>query len=157
MNQQLARVLDPKQVDDSADPIGKMSIEVPDAWAGCAVALSVPRLLPCGACDGGGCDRCGRSGALRRSADSSEDELELTLPAPLDGPVRVRLVRPFDDDELGILLIDIVPAELPSPSCRRLQAVRVQQPNTSTLPWGVWTLAAGALLLLVLALLRCRA
>lgn len=151
-SQELARVLDPQQVAASVGPIAKMSVEVPASWAGCVVQITIPRLLSCGACDGGGCDRCGRSGAVRRSEDGGP--IDLTLPPSVEQGVRVRLVRPFDSDELEILLVDIVPSETPSPDCQRVPGAE-RSPAASSHRL-ILALALVALLLFVLAVTLTR-
>ena len=45
------------------------------------VELALPRNLTCAACEGGGCDRCGRSGAIAlRARGEAAEPLQLTLP-----------------------------------------------------------------------------
>lgn len=45
------------------------------------VELALPRNLTCAACEGGGCDRCGRSGAIAlRARGEPAESLQLTLP-----------------------------------------------------------------------------
>lgn len=58
-------------------------IGVDRAWlkSGELVEVELPRNLACAACEGGGCDRCGRSGAitLRERGEPSE-RVQITLP-----------------------------------------------------------------------------
>ena len=63
----LGRVVDPGALDLSAGPRARLSVEVPEAWLaeGADVAVTAPARLVCARCDGGGCDGCARSGALR--------------------------------------------------------------------------------------------
>lgn len=152
MRNELGRVLDPQQVSASAGPIAKINVAMPAAWAGSLIQLDVPLLLSCGACDGGGCDRCNRSGAVRRSEPSSL--VQLTLPAVLGEGVRVRLVRPFDSEELEILLVDVVPCETPSPCCQQVR--NAERALTAHSHRIILALALVALLLFVLAVYLIR-
>jgi hypothetical protein len=59
-------------------------IRVPRAWfaSGEVVEFELPRNLACAACEGGGCDRCGRAGAITLRGRSELPELlTVTLPA----------------------------------------------------------------------------
>jgi hypothetical protein len=58
-------------------------IRVDSSWleAGDTVELTLPRNLHCAECDGGGCDRCGRAGAVSLwGRDEPAAVLEVTLP-----------------------------------------------------------------------------
>jgi hypothetical protein len=58
-------------------------IRVAPSWleAGDTVELTLPRNLHCADCDGGGCDRCGRAGAVSLWArDEPALVVEVTLP-----------------------------------------------------------------------------
>ena len=58
-------------------------IRVAPSWleAGDTVELTLPRNLHCAECDGGGCDRCGRAGAVSLwGRDEPAAVLEVTLP-----------------------------------------------------------------------------
>lgn len=61
------------------------TIRVPRAWLdrGATIELELPRSLTCARCDGGGCDRCGRAGAIRlRLADDPAQTVQVCLPDP---------------------------------------------------------------------------
>jgi len=58
-------------------------IRVAKAWfsRGATIDIVLPRNVTCARCDGGGCDGCGRSGAISlRERDASEPPLTLALP-----------------------------------------------------------------------------
>jgi hypothetical protein len=58
-------------------------VRVARSWleAGDTVELTLPRNLHCAECDGGGCDRCGRAGAVSLwSREEPAAVLEVTLP-----------------------------------------------------------------------------
>lgn len=58
-------------------------IRVPRSWLaeGAAIELELPRNLKCAACEGGGCDRCERSGAISvRGRGEPIELLGVTLP-----------------------------------------------------------------------------
>lgn len=58
-------------------------INVPGAWLdeGARIELELPRNLSCATCGGGGCDRCGRSGAITMRGRREPPEIvEVELP-----------------------------------------------------------------------------
>jgi len=58
-------------------------VRVDPSWLerGDPIAVTLPRNLRCAACDGGGCDRCGRAGAVSLwGRDEPPVVLEVTLP-----------------------------------------------------------------------------
>lgn len=94
------------------------------------IELELPRNLSCATCGGGGCDTCGRSGAITlRQRDEPPEVVEVTLPVrsgsdtePLDGPgVTLRipeqggLPEPGSELPRGTLLLTVVPSETPDP------------------------------------------
>lgn len=87
----LGRVLDPQALLADRGPDGGLDVTVPAAWLGARrwIRLTVPRTLVCAACDGGGCDACGRSGAVETRPRGSEPApFEVELPP---SPAVVRL------------------------------------------------------------------
>ncbi len=59
-----------------------MQIVVPETWFGKEVLVVLPRNLRCAACDGGGCDGCGRAGAVSlRGREDQPTEIRVSLPA----------------------------------------------------------------------------
>ncbi|MBX3226510.1 MAG: hypothetical protein KIT84_32385 [Labilithrix sp.] len=116
---ELARVLDPSALDAAAGPHGKMSVELSSARRGEAVELVVPSRLACARCDGGGCDACGRSGALRLSLTEAERTTHFVLPEDARERLRVRLVRPLGDEaglEQLTIEVRLTPAPPPPPA-----------------------------------------
>lgn len=119
----LARVLDPEELDRAEGARGHLVVVVPDAWleAGDVVEIVVPVRVTCARCEGGGCDDCGRSGALRLAANEPERTLRLALPAAIEARNVVRLVRPLGPDAgLEQLWVELRTAAEASPFCRRL-------------------------------------
>jgi hypothetical protein len=147
-------VLDPEELDRAPGPRGRLVVEVPAPWlaAGDAVEIVVPRRMTCARCEGGGCDDCGRSGALRLPADETARTLQLRL--PVQGTARnvVRLVRPLGP-EAGIeqLSVELRVAPEPSPFCQRLAP-----PEPTVRPSYAAALIALALALLLAAVLSLR-
>jgi len=97
--------MDPEALEHLDGTRGRMRIEVLEAWAGASVRIAVPRQLVCASCEGGGCDRCQRSGALRPPPDGS---LSLRLPRALGEGVVVRVADPFGPNgTVDLLLIEV--------------------------------------------------
>jgi hypothetical protein len=111
-------------------------IRVPSAWLGEGVLIEVelPRHLRCAACDGGGCDKCERSGALTlRGRGEPAEIIEVRLPqrgpdsATDSRPVVIRIPElgglPAEGEDLprGNLLLGVVAATEADPSVRLLE------------------------------------
>ena len=108
------------------------------------IELELPRNLSCAACGGGGCDTCGRSGAitLRRREEPAE-VVEVTLPSrPADEqpdsrgitlriPEQGGLPDPGSDLPRGVLLLTVVPSQEPDPSIKLLRGVPSKRPPAS--------------------------
>ncbi|MFO0738581.1 MAG: hypothetical protein U0270_21980 [Labilithrix sp.] len=107
---ELARLLDPAEVDAIDGPHGKMSIELSEAQLGATVEIVVPARLACARCDGGGCDSCGRSGAIRLELDEDDRKTQFGLPAAAPSGVRVRLLRPVAGLELLTVEVRLTPS-----------------------------------------------
>ena len=75
------------------------------------VELELPRNLACAACGGGGCDTCGRSGAI-------------TLRIPELGG----LPEPGSELPRGVLLLTVVPSPEPDPNIKLLRGVPSKRP-----------------------------
>ena len=102
-------------------PHGRLTVDVLDAWLppGTVLEVVVPGRLACARCEGGGCDACGKSGAIRLAGDEQERSLRITLS---ESARRVRLVRPLGEDAgLDQLVVELRPAAVPSDFCRRAQ------------------------------------
>ena len=112
--------------------------------AGEVIELELPRNLACATCGGGGCDACGRSGAitLRRREEPAE-VVEVTLPARPDDdapdsrgitlriPEQGGLPAPGSDLPRGLLLLTVVPSPEPDPRIRLLRGVPSKRPPAS--------------------------
>lgn len=95
------------------------SIEVPEVWflLGATLQITLPRLLSCARCDGGGCDACERRGAFEQQAAGIASEVAVVLPTqPPERYAAVRLRLPAlgaraAEPELpsGHLLLTVVP------------------------------------------------
>lgn len=105
----IGRVLDPTQLDACDRSRGRHRIEVPAAWLSekTEVELTVPALLACAGCDGGGCGACGRSGALRAPAGEVARTLRVCLPHQ-SGPFVLRIPSPFGPEHpVAQLLLEV--------------------------------------------------
>jgi hypothetical protein len=159
---QLARVLDPEALDRAEGPWGRVVVEVPDAWsaAGDAVEMVVPLRVACARCEGGGCDDCGRSGALRLPAEEAARTLVFSLPEAPEAPGvarLLRLVRPLGPDAgLAQLWIEVRSAPEASPFVRRLPRDRSGARGYATLAGGATVLAILLALALLVAVLSGR-
>lgn len=102
------------------------------------IELELPRNVTCAACEGGGCDRCDRSGAITlRSKKELGEIVQVTLPRRDEGDLestvsgRALVIRipnrggHAEDPDLprGVLKLSVVPADEPDPG-----VVRVEQP-----------------------------
>lgn len=121
-------------------------VKVRREWlvAGEVIELELPRNLACAACGGGGCDACGRSGAitLRRREEPAE-VVEITLPArPEDDapdsrgitlriPEQGGLPEPGSELPRGLLLLTVVPSPEPDARIRLLRGVPSKRPAAS--------------------------
>ncbi len=99
------------------------------------VELELPRNLECAKCDGGGCDRCERSGAISlRGRKEPAELLRITLPRrelnlETTGSGRSVVVRVpgrggLPEDEAlprGILMLQLVPSDVSSPGVNRVE------------------------------------
>jgi hypothetical protein len=96
MASELARLLDPSELDALTGPHGKMTTTLARSQLGSPVDIVVPSRLVCARCDGGGCDSCGRSGAIRLELPEAERTTQVVLPSDAREAMRVRLVRPIE-------------------------------------------------------------
>jgi hypothetical protein len=96
-NTPLGRVLDPEALASAEGARARASIEVPASFldAGASIELTAPARLTCARCDGGGCDGCSRSGALRAPESPADRTLRARLPQGVAGPVMIRIPDPF--------------------------------------------------------------
>ncbi len=121
-------------------------VKVRREWlaVGEVVELELPRNLACATCGGGGCDTCGRSGAITlRKRDEPAEVVEVTLPArcsdelpdsrgiTLRIPEQGGLPEPGSDLPRGVLLLTVVPSPEPDPSIKLLRGVPSKRPPAS--------------------------
>jgi hypothetical protein len=145
LSEVLARVKS-RAVEGPRGPDVLHRIRVRGEWlvTGEVIELELPRNLACAACGGGGCDACGRSGAitLHRRGEPA-DVVEVTLPvrpaAELEGarPITLRVPElgglPETGSELprGVLLLTVVPSAEPDANIRLLRGVPSKGPPAS--------------------------
>ena len=149
----LARVTSPEALDRATGPRAKLELVVPKAWLaeGCALEVTAPKLLCCARCDGGGCDSCGRGGALRAPPRRAQRALQLSLPGDHTTAVQLRLVDPFADSEIEQLLVQVRPGTTTTPGVTRIEPALQLTPS----PAAAWVkpLLRVALVLLAIVLL----
>jgi len=108
--------------DDHADgPRGRLTVDVLEPWldGGSALEIVVPTRLACARCEGGGCDACAKSGAIRISGAEDLRRVRITLSQSARG---LRLTRPLGPDAgLDQLVIELRPAAVASAFCRRVE------------------------------------
>jgi len=141
----LARVTS-RAVEGPRGPDVLHRVKVRREWltVGEVVELELPRNLACAACGGGGCDRCGRSGAITlRKRDEPAEVVEVTLPArksddlpdsrgvTLRIPEQGGLPEPGSELPRGVLLLTVVPSLEPDPSIKLLRGVPSKRPPAS--------------------------
>jgi hypothetical protein len=113
----LGRVLDPGAINALTGPSGRFEVRVPEAWAGHAIQVVVPVRVECSRCDGGGCDACARSGAIKLDPAAARRVLIASLPSDIGSGVALRLVHPFGEEgPLEILILELYPAPAPDPN-----------------------------------------
>ena len=141
----LARVTS-RAVEGPRGPDVLHRVKVLREWlsVGEVVELELPRNLACAACGGGGCDTCGRSGAitLRKRSEPAE-VVEVTLPAraadelPDSRGITLRIPEQGGLPELGsdlprgVLLLTVVPSAEPDPSIKLLRGLPSKRPAAS--------------------------
>ena len=119
----LARVADPAELAQAKGPRARLRVTIPASWLEQDVSLQIqaPKLLRCTACGGGGCDQCGRSGALQAPAAQAERVLRVSLAARCKLPCAVRLAEPFPGSAIEQLLVQLEPGERASDNVCRVQ------------------------------------
>lgn len=130
MSKVLGRVLGPS-LDAPRGPDVMHRVRVPSAWLeqGEAIELTMPRHGSCAECEGGGCDRCSRSGAIMlRGKDDPVEVVSVTLPRLDTGAAAngVCLRIPGRggsevDRPRGLLLLRVAPGEQAGPGVRLLR------------------------------------
>jgi hypothetical protein len=87
-----------------------LSIVVLPRWAelGATVTVVAKERVVCARCDGGGCDGCEKSGAVRLPREAEARTFTLVLPAKMAAPSAVRVPRPFGDASPVALAVCVV-------------------------------------------------
>jgi len=129
---------------------------------GAAIEFELPRNLKCAACEGGGCDRCERSGAISvRGRKELGEVVQVTLPKRDESSIEstasgrslvIRIPQRggfADDPDLprGILMLQVVPAdeadpgvikvELPPEPAAEEAAAELAEPKPTSEPTGL--------------------
>jgi hypothetical protein len=141
------RLLDPEALDQKRTPRGRASIVVPQQWLrdGARLEIDLPARLRCDACDGGGCDACGRSGAFKLPEDRRA--VAITLPRVTDHLLAVRVTNPFGDREPTLLVVRVAAGEAPSDGVRWIGENHDVEPTVradgapampQVPPWASW-------------------
>ncbi len=102
MAQALGRVVDSSALDACGEARGRHAIEIPVAWIGAEISVSIPARVVCARCDGGGCDGCNRRGGYRLEGDDQTRTIRVQLPHVMTGTIVLRLVRPFGDTKRSL-------------------------------------------------------
>jgi hypothetical protein len=156
----LGRLIDPEALATCPGARGKLCIDVPAAWLESAVELVVtaPARIVCARCDGGGCDGCGRSGALRGPVEAAARTLSVHLPEGAGDGAVLRIVRPFGAAApIEQILVEVRPAAGASVGVARIDpAAALACAPRSSLRAGPWGLVILALVSAVIAFIVAR-
>jgi hypothetical protein len=142
---ELGKLLDKDALEQDSGPRARAKIEVPERWAkeGARIAITLPKVLTCARCDGGGCDGCGRSGALRAPGNERSRVVRVRLPGPLGDGVAMRIADPFGRaSRISQLWIEVRPAKEASPWVKWLDAPSVKRPILQTMVLALSLLVA---------------
>ncbi len=151
MKRDLARVLDPAALAAAGGARARLRVEVPSAWllAGAELEITLPARIGCARCDGGGCDGCGRSGALRAPDDPAERAIRVHLPAGDGRAVALRIVRPFGvATDVDQLVLEIGPASECDARVRRIERKPEAEGSEGSIAWSPAAMAATAIVVL---------
>lgn len=158
MSEPLARVTQDLEVPRGTDV--DLDISVPKGWMGRDVLVLPPRRLSCAHCKGGGCDSCGRAGAITLcEKDEQPNPIRVTLPRTNGREVCIRLPEhggaPMSEGEVcGHLYLRVRTAEEPSPCVELLREGRTGLDEQRIALMKRSLIMASVLLLTFLALLR---
>jgi hypothetical protein len=149
----LARVT--QSLDAPRGPDVELALRVPVQWLeqGAMLEIELPRNLACAACSGGGCDACGRSGAVTLRGRKEPAELvqvtlprgEITLSESSDRP-KVLLLRIPErgglsetDSDLprGHLLLSIRVGDEPDAGVGKVRRSIVPPPPAESIPAAI--------------------
>jgi len=146
---ELGRVADPKALDESTGSLARLRIEISSDWPSPACPLDLlidaPRRLSCARCEGGGCDRCGRSGALRAPEEPAARRFRARLPAGAARKLALRIPHPFGpQSHIEQLILEIHLAPKPSPGVTCITPTRhaTSRPLVVALPLALIAIAA---------------
>jgi hypothetical protein len=113
----LGRVLDPNAIDALTGPSGRLEVRVSPGWGGQLVEVVAPARIACSRCDGGGCDACNRSGAIKLDPSPAHRTLTACLPRDVSDGVALRILHPFGEGgALEILVLEVRPSDTPDPN-----------------------------------------
>lgn len=138
MAEPLGRVLVREQLDAARGPDAHHRITVPGEWIDEAarVEFELPRTLSCAACSGGGCDTCGRSGAVATRGRGEPAELVCVQLPPQPGAT-VRIANsgglPLTADDAlprGHLLLRVIAGPQASDGIVRIEPSTPPPPRT---------------------------
>jgi hypothetical protein len=122
--EELGRVVDPEARAAEGGARGRLRIELPPAWLTepCAIEVTAPPRLVCARCDGGGCDGCHRSGAVRAPEAEAARKVRVALPRAASA-VALRIAEPFGPEGgIAQLILEIREGRAPSPGVTRCTA-----------------------------------
>lgn len=159
------------------DVLHRIAVQREWLLRGEVVTFELPRNLTCAACEGGGCDRCGRSGAIAlRERGEPGEAVVLTLPkrTPRELEEQPSVIlrvpgqggwdREHPDEARGHLLLKVVAAAKSDPSVQLVRAKRRSRrtssfaapnaaPEAAAAPSSVRRLVPALLVLLWIAVL----
>jgi hypothetical protein len=143
--QPLARILQDDALTGPRGPDGRHEIVVPDGWLleSAWIEVPLPRLLNCAACEGGGCDRCDRSGAVTTRPRKTPDEVvEVQLPGQAPAILRVPRRGGLPSAEQGdlgrgVLLLAIRIGAAPTEGLRRIPDRAPPRPSRPSSPSAI--------------------
>ena len=150
------RVADPSALDACQGARVRLGLDVPAAWLaeGVEIAITAPSRLACARCEGGGCDGCARSGALRAPEDRAARVVLARLPAGSGPAIALRIPAPFGPDHaIAQLGVELRAGAAASEHVRRVDPPRVEAPRLPALSPGAIVAAMVALAAIVAALL----
>jgi len=132
----LGKVTGAVDVPRGPDVIHRIHVAAEWLEEGALIEFELPRNLKCAACEGGGCDACGRSGAVSvRGRKELGEVVQVTLPKRDESSLestasgRTLVIRiperggMSDSPALprGLLLLSVVPADVSDPGVQRIE------------------------------------
>lgn len=138
--ERLSRVADPAALASCEGARARLAVDVPAAWLeeGADLAITAPSRLPCARCDGGGCDGCARSGALRAPEDAALRVVRTRVPPNIGSAVALRIPQPFGPDhEIAQLVVELHAAPRASDHVRRIAEAPAPAASLPVSPYAV--------------------